>query len=454
MCCSVLRFIVMTESPGQTLAASRLTIKGEVVHVQALARDVASGRKGFSCVLEDRGTAERNKELGMEENRITVQFSDEWAEACCFIQLGDRLRISRFVVGSAIGPHSPFTAIISPDSEVTVERRREVTINAANVKTFEYAEEAVRQSQSYQTLLLSGHNQYTRMGLYYDAIFGQKGRRGELQWTLQQLHQRHVRRVLDLGCGTGLHAFYFLHNGISTVGVDASETQLAAAQQKNEFLEPKDRVTFISGDITGIRIQRTAGSQRLMSTVGDEIPDCDQFDAVLCMDTLQLLPTMAKVQLAVRTMWHHLRKGGVAIVDIPNEPVPVERAVVQSVSHFPISRDALSGLGGHCLLDEGVLDVIERTYRDNTFRYREWNGFAQQYNKERKTRYTTNWSDRTDELIFESHEIEHCFRLEGFEVISLYGDAQGTDFDQRSSLRRIYVLSRRDMSSGRPAIEE
>ncbi len=52
-------------------------------------------------------------------------------------------------------------------------------------------------------------------------------------------------RVLDLGCGTGEHARFLAEQGYQVVGVDASESQIAAARQA----APTPGVEFLEGDL-------------------------------------------------------------------------------------------------------------------------------------------------------------------------------------------------------------
>ena len=58
------------------------------------------------------------------------------------------------------------------------------------------------------------------------------------------------KRVLDLGCGYGWHAFYAAENGAEKVlGIDLSEKMLAVAREKNTF----PNVRFARGAMEDVR---------------------------------------------------------------------------------------------------------------------------------------------------------------------------------------------------------
>jgi len=46
------------------------------------------------------------------------------------------------------------------------------------------------------------------------------------------LKNKHAKRVLDLGCGTGRHVVYFAKQGFETHGIDISETGLKKTKKQ------------------------------------------------------------------------------------------------------------------------------------------------------------------------------------------------------------------------------
>src|SRR5205814_7072190 len=69
----------------------------------------------------------------------------------------------------------------------------------------------------------------------YDALHEDKDYEREcdlFERTFDELAAGGVRRVLDLGCGTGGHAIPLARRGYDVVGVDRSEAMLARAADK------------------------------------------------------------------------------------------------------------------------------------------------------------------------------------------------------------------------------
>jgi len=104
-----------------------------------------------------------------------------------------------------------------------------------------------------------------------------------------------VKTLLDLGCGTGSHAFIFDRRGYRVTGVDISAEMLAVAEKKRSGLE---KMELIHEDIRTLRLGKT-------------------FDVVVMMfAVLGYQYTNADVTAALRTVREHLRPGGVFIFDV------------------------------------------------------------------------------------------------------------------------------------------
>lgn len=76
-------------------------------------------------------------------------------------------------------------------------------------------------------------------------------RRIRREWPLLRrvLESAPAHEVLDLGCGTGEHARFLHGHGFRVLGVDASESMLAAAR---EAAPPADGLEFLAGKIQEI----------------------------------------------------------------------------------------------------------------------------------------------------------------------------------------------------------
>ena len=106
------------------------------------------------------------------------------------------------------------------------------------------------------------------------------------------------KRVLDLGCGYGWHAFYAAENGAEKVlGIDLSEKMLAVAREKNTF----PNVRFARGAMEDVRF-----------------PD-GSFDAVLSSLALHYVKDYAEL---VSRVYRWLAPGGASSFRPNTRPSP------------------------------------------------------------------------------------------------------------------------------------
>ena len=107
---------------------------------------------------------------------------------------------------------------------------------------------------------------YTRSAPFYDLIYGplvDYSREGDL---LEEIFSRYagrpVRRVLDLGCGTGNHSLVLAERGYDVLGVDLSPAFIKMAREKARTSDPAP--------------QFAVGDMRDLGKLG-------RFDALICM---------------------------------------------------------------------------------------------------------------------------------------------------------------------------
>lgn len=128
----------------------------------------------------------------------------------------------------------------------------------------------------------------------YDALYQDKDYAAEcdlVERVFETYAEAPVRRVLDLGCGTGRHTAVLAARGYDVVGVDRSPEML-------RLVESGARARFVQSDITTLQLD-------------------EKFDAVLIMfAVLGYLADTASLEAALHVSREHLRSGGLFFGDV------------------------------------------------------------------------------------------------------------------------------------------
>jgi SAM-dependent methyltransferase len=151
----------------------------------------------------------------------------------------------------------------------------------------------------------------------YDDVYRAKDYEAEcdlLERIWEESEARPIQSVLDLGCGTGNHAFPLARRGYEVVGVDHSDEMIALAREKASGVAGSERVSFESGDIRDLRLGRT-------------------FDAVtMLFAVLGYQTTNADVLAALRTVREHLCLAGLLVADVWYGPAVLHERPEQRVT--------------------------------------------------------------------------------------------------------------------------
>ncbi len=136
---------------------------------------------------------------------------------------------------------------------------------------------------------------------YYDSLYKEKDYAAEADYvkSLMQKHPSRDSLILELGCGTGVHAAHLAQAGFTVHGIDASGTMLARAEgRKRELPEQiRSRLHFTQGDIRSIRVK-------------------EKFGRVLSLfHVVSYLTTNDDLQQMFETACSHLIDGGILIFD-------------------------------------------------------------------------------------------------------------------------------------------
>jgi len=172
----------------------------------------------------------------------------------------------------------------------------------------------------------------------YDYLYKDKDYEKECDFieTIFKKFTSEVKTVLDLGCGTGGHAFILSRRGYKVTGIDRSEDMLAIAKEKasNENLE----VEFIKGDITNVDLHQ-------------------KFDAVIAMFAVMgYQATNSALSKACQVARKHLNTGGIFIFDCWHGPAVLTERPGMRIKE--VKKDENDRI---IRFTEPVLDILNHT---------------------------------------------------------------------------------------------
>lgn len=230
---------------------------------------------------------------------------------------------------------------------------------------------------------------YQSIAQVYDNIFPVN--RSQVAFLQQELDE--IKRVLDVGCGTGTLSLALAKLGFSCVGLDLEPAMIAVARDNAKTMKVDAQF-------------ETADMGRVDATW--PVPQCE---AIVCLgNTLVHLPTDAVVG-ALRGFAQHLPPGGKLVVQILN----YDRILDLRVTSLPfIDNDHLT---------------FARTY-----------GFESvpsylAFNTELVVKATGQKLENTEPLYpLRPHELETLAREAGFDDVQLFGG-----FDRNALSGRSYA---------------
>ena len=226
-----------------------------------------------------------------------------------------------------------------------------------------------------------GENFGSEYAAAYDTLYRDKDYLAEcelLERAFQVYAHGRVRRVLDLGCGTGGHAAPLAERGYAVVGVDRSEAMLEHARGRGSSAR------FVAADILGLELG-------------------ESFDAVVMMfAVLGYQVSNAEVLGALATVRRHLESGGLFVADAWYGPAvlrerPTDRIKVQDTPGGQVIRAA-----------SGELDVRHQVCH---VRYHVWRVEDRQPLR--------NTTEHHRMRFFFPRELELLLERSGFEVVRL-----------------------------------
>jgi len=136
----------------------------------------------------------------------------------------------------------------------------------------------------------------------WDKVFHQQGKifvepHEDMPRVIQQLRERNVQKVLDLGSGTGRHVIHLAKNCFSMYGLDNSEEGIKTTKQ---WLEAEGLTAEFA-----------------LQEMNETLPWVDNFfDAIISVQVIHHA-TIATIQQTICEMERVLKSGGCIFVTVP-----------------------------------------------------------------------------------------------------------------------------------------
>jgi len=145
---------------------------------------------------------------------------------------------------------------------------------------------------------------------YYDLLYQDKDYEKEIDFIVSLIEQhshKKILRILDIGCGTGIHANYLAEKGYLVTGIDFSEEMIDIANKNKHF-----NTEFYIGDATNFNIKI-------------------KFDIILSLFHVVSYQTSNKnISNMFNHVYKHLKKGGLFIFDFWHAPaVLIEKPTIK-----------------------------------------------------------------------------------------------------------------------------
>ena len=169
---------------------------------------------------------------------------------------------------------------------------------------------------------------------YYDLLYKDKDYTTETNYIISLIKEYNINtnHILELGCGTGMHASLLAENGYKVEGIDLSQTMLEMAilRQSKSSVAVSERLAFLEGDIRNYE-----SSQK--------------FDTIISLfHVISYMTTNEDLNQAFKTVVKHLKPNGIFIFDCWHGPgviydKPVKRTKEFENEKIQITRMATPG---------------------------------------------------------------------------------------------------------------
>lgn len=173
---------------------------------------------------------------------------------------------------------------------------------------------------------------YDRFAFIYDSLMSDIDYDKYAKWVQASAPVSSGKRLVDIGCGTGVLSVQFAKAGYDVIGVDLSESMLTIAQSRS--LEQGVDISFICQSMS-------------------ELDGLDEVDVVvIAIDSINYLETFEEVKQTLKLVFESLTPNGQLFFDVhslykmdviyPDGPFTYEDEQVAYIWHTEVGEEAHS----------------------------------------------------------------------------------------------------------------
>jgi SAM-dependent methyltransferase len=160
-----------------------------------------------------------------------------------------------------------------------------------------------------ETILRSSRSYYSRRAHYFNLLDRQLPERYKLEldfieYAFSNYATRPISKVLDIACGNGRHLLGLAKQGYECTGIDYTPENIQIAKENAN--RENISINLLQGDSTQLNYE-------------------DEFDAILAINVLHLLPNDNDVLKCLGMIHSALRSGGILVCNIGNPFYESER---------------------------------------------------------------------------------------------------------------------------------
>lgn len=135
--------------------------------------------------------------------------------------------------------------------------------------------------------------EYGEFAKFYDAFYQNKDYYKEVEFLSEIFEKNNVKKLLDVGCGTGKHIWFLEKRGFDCEGLDASKEMVSLAKKRTKG-------NIILGDMRNFNLNK-------------------KFDAIICMFAVfNHVLSLRDAKISLRNFFNHLNYNGLLILDLHN----------------------------------------------------------------------------------------------------------------------------------------